>query len=140
MSEDIPSSLWEVAWVMFTGPDPGDLQSIKQCFKFNWFIHVAAYLLTGILSLIIVVVLVNLLIAMMSKTFEAVCADEVREVESELKTRGSSGFSRALDFRYIYIYMGLCPEIFFHKCIVGHTVRHTGFGCSKMPFWVIFGL
>jgi len=81
MSDHLGNSLWEVSWVMFTGPDPDDLKDLRACYEFNWFIHVVAYLLTAILSLMIVVVLVNLLIAMMSKTFDKVCDDEVREIE-----------------------------------------------------------
>ena len=81
MGSHLGNSLWEVSWVMFTGPDPDDIQDMRACVEFNWFIHVMTYLLFAILALMIVVVLVNLLIAMMSKTFDKTCDESVREIE-----------------------------------------------------------
>ena len=80
-STNMLDALWEFAWIMFTGPENDDLQAIRACFGFDWFLHVTAYLLMAAFALMLIVVLVNLLIAMMSKTFDKVCDDEVREIE-----------------------------------------------------------
>lgn len=81
MGENFGESIWESAWIMFTGPDIGDVRDVGACFKFDTFIHISVYLLFASFCLMIIIVLVNLLIAMMSKTFERVCDDHVREIE-----------------------------------------------------------
>jgi hypothetical protein len=81
MSLNLGMSLMEATWIMFTGPDTDDVRAIYSCFSFDWLVHVMTYAIVAVFSLMIIIVLVNLLIAMMSKSFNDVCDDQVRETE-----------------------------------------------------------
>ena len=69
MKDGFWSALGFILWIMLSEPSSDDLES---CFQFDWFIYLTAYCLLASFSLFVIIVLVNLLIAMMSKTHDSV--------------------------------------------------------------------
>ena len=65
-------------WVMLDGPSDDGL---SDCFGFHGLTFTVGYLLMATFSLMVIIVLVNLLIAMMSKTHDSVCDKGIRETE-----------------------------------------------------------
>ena len=77
-----PNGFWNVLsssfWVMLDGPSDDGL---SDCFGFHGLTFTVGYLLMATFSLMVIIVLVNLLIAMMSKTHDSVCDKGIRETE-----------------------------------------------------------
>ena len=129
-------SMWEVVWIMFNGPDDDDILSIRECYGFDWFLHVCVYILVAALAMMLIVVLVNLLIVMMSKTFDRVSGDNNRDIEWTFHMIN-------LNVKFIRrdlvapIPMNLLPHFYKHFCSVRRRLKGVSCYCCLNRCWFL---
>lgn len=70
----------DLFWIMMSGPE-GREDGMNECFGYNWFLYTVCFCLMALFSMMVIIILVNLLIAMMSKTHDSVVEDAVQERE-----------------------------------------------------------
>lgn len=70
----------DLFWIMLSGPE-GREDGMRECFGWSSWLYFCCFILMATFSMLVIIVLVNLLIAMMSKTHDSVVEGSVRERE-----------------------------------------------------------
>lgn len=80
-SDSIGGFWHALQYIFFVMMNQPDTEGLAECFSFRVPAYIFAYVFMASFSLMVIIVLVNLLIAMMSKTHDSVCDDGVQEIE-----------------------------------------------------------